>query len=190
MADEQVNAVLRQSLNLSLATIKKEHPDWSTLATNDYLYKQNNINSMADLSDDQTDQIVINTDNISTNAQGISDNADAIGDNTTAIGDNADNLTDHENLTTAHGVTGVNVGTLDFATAGTGGVVNLAAAVVDAVASVVSVDSPDATDLPTVITLSNEMKGDVNQVVTDLNNSLTQLNILLANMRTANQLTP
>lgn len=52
MANEQVGAVLRQSLNLSLATIKKEHPNWSTLATNDYLYKQNNINNIAQLSDD------------------------------------------------------------------------------------------------------------------------------------------
>ena len=232
MANEQVDAVVRQSLDLSLADIKKLHPDWPKRAQDDYFYKQSNINDIARLSDGQTDQVAINTAAIASleaqvaiNVEDIDDNTIAIGDNTTdignnaiaigdnttdigtnttdigtnttdigtnttAIGTNATNLTNHEALTTAHGVTGDNVGTLDFATVGTGGVVNLAAEVVDAVASTVSVTSPDATDLPSVITLANETKGDVNQLVTDLNAVVTQLNALLANMRTANQLTP
>ena len=86
-----------------------------------------------------------------------------------------------------HGVTGDNVGNLDFATTLVGGVVNLSALIADAVESTVSVDSPDATDLLTVIALANELKSDVNQLVADLNNSIVQFNALLDAMKTASR---
>ena len=72
--------------------------------------------------------------------------------------------------------------------------------------SAVSVDSADSTDLPTVITLTNEikadvntlvsnfntaeseMRGDVNTLVTDLNAVKTSLNDLKTKLRTANLL--
>ena len=72
--------------------------------------------------------------------------------------------------------------------------------------SAVSVDSADSTDLPTVITLTNEIKadvntlvsnfntaeseirGDVNTLVTDLNAVKTSLNDLKTKLRTANLL--
>ena len=72
--------------------------------------------------------------------------------------------------------------------------------------SAVSVDSADSTDLPTVITLANEIKadvntlvsnfntaeseirGDVNTLVTDLNAVKDSLNDLRAKLRTANLL--
>ena len=72
--------------------------------------------------------------------------------------------------------------------------------------SAVSVDSADSTDLPTVITLTNEIKadvntlvsnfntaeleirGDVNTLVTDLNAVKDSLNDLRAKLRTANLL--
>ena len=72
--------------------------------------------------------------------------------------------------------------------------------------STVSVDSADSTDLPTVLTLANEIKadvntlvsnfntaeaeirGDVNTLVTDLNAVKTSLNDLKAKLRTANLL--
>ena len=72
--------------------------------------------------------------------------------------------------------------------------------------SAVSVDSADSTDLPTVLTLANEIKadvntlvsnfntaeaeirGDVNTLVTDLNAVKTSLNDLKAKLRTANLL--
>ncbi|MEW8053460.1 MAG: hypothetical protein AB2754_15860 [Candidatus Thiodiazotropha endolucinida] len=63
-----------------------------------------------------------------------------------------------------------------------------AGAVSDAVDSVVSIDSPDATDLASVLTLANELKADVNQLVTDVNAIKTQLNALLASMRAGEQL--
>ena len=72
--------------------------------------------------------------------------------------------------------------------------------------STVSVDSADSTDLPTVLTLANEIKadvntlvsnfntaeaeirGDVNTLVTDLNAVKDSLNDLRAKLRTANLL--
>ena len=68
------------------------------------------------------------------------------------------------------------------------GLVLEAANVADAVASTVSVTSPDATDLPTVITLANELKGDVNTLVTDVNAIVTQVNAILASIQTAGQM--
>lgn len=86
---------------------------------------------------------------------------------------------------------------------------SVAVAAADATVSTVSVDSADATDLATVITLANEMKGDVNTLVTDANTSATlstelkvdltqlvadvnaikdQLNALLASDRTSGQI--
>lgn len=188
MANEQVEAVLRQSLNLSYKQIELQHPDWSKVAVDDYFYKQSNINNIAGLSDGQTDQIETNTENISTNAANIVTNANNIGTNTNNITSVTNAFNTHNGSDSQHGVTGDNVGNGDFATAGTGGVVNEAANVADAVASTVSVTSPDATDLPTVITLANETKADVNQLVTDLNNTITQLNAFLAANKTANQM--
>tara|TARA_R110000751_G_scaffold262309_1_gene361599 strand:+ start:801 stop:1496 length:696 start_codon:yes stop_codon:yes gene_type:complete len=108
---------------------------------------------------------------------------------------NATNITNvnnafntHNGSSSQHGVTGDNVGTGDYCTAIMGGVVDLSAAVTNAVASTVSVTSPDATDLPTALTLANETKVDVNQLVTDLNAAITQLNEFLANNKTAKQM--
>lgn len=58
-------------------------------------------------------------------------------------------------------------------------------AVSNASSSTVSVDSPDATNDATNLTLSNEIKGDVNQLVTDLNAVITTLNGLLSQLRAA-----
>ena len=202
MSSKQINAVLRQSLDLSIGDIKREHPNWSKTAIDDYFYKQSNINTMALLSDDQTDKIEKNTQDIETNKENIETNAENLAnhinkesgahaasaisyDNTdsglvaedsqAAIDEGDFDLKTHEALTSAHGVTGNNVGTEDYASSSIGGVVLEAANVVDAIESTVSVDSPDATDLATVITLANETKADLNQLVTDLNLSLIHI---------------
>lgn len=215
MANEQLKAVLRQSLDLSLNDIKSEHPDWSKTAVDDYFYKQSNINDMARLSDDQTSQIDTNKEDIATNKADIATNATNLNDHIASTFDaheasaisysnavsglSADNTQDaidevdsnlgaHELLTSAHGVVGDNVGTGNFASDAVGGVVLEATTVVNAVASTVSITSPDATDLPTVLTLANETKTDVNQLVTDLNNAITQLNAFLAANKTAKQM--
>jgi len=107
-----------------------------------------------------------------------------------AIPDHTGAITAHTGATTAHGSTGAIVGNLDYATAVLGGVVLKATAVTDAIASTVSVASPDSTDLATVITLANELKADVNTLVSDVNLIKTQLNALLAAERTAKQVSP
>lgn len=50
---------------------------------------------------------------------------------------------------------------------------SVAVTAADATVSAVSVDSANATDLATVITLANELKGDVNTLVSDVNPSAT-----------------
>lgn len=103
----------------------------------------------------------------------------------------------HVAARSAHGATGDIVGADDYATALVGGTVLLAAAVANAVASTVSVTSPDATAAPavydqaqaqSVVTLANEMKGEINTLVANLNAVVTQLNALLASERAAKQL--
>ena len=105
-------------------------------------------------------------------------------------------LANHISAESAHGANGDIVGTDDYCTATVGGTVLLAGAVADAVASTVSVTSPDATAAPaaynqaqaqSVVALVNEMKGDVNTLVTNLNAAITQLNAMLATERTAKQ---
>ena len=101
--------------------------------------------------------------------------------------DNSDN---HIIATSAHGVTGSNVGTGDFCTDLVGGVVLKSAAVADAVSSSVSVTSADAGGSYTTSeqALINELKADVNTLTTNLNAAIAQINALLAAQRAANQL--
>lgn len=74
------------------------------------------------------------------------------------------------------------------AASGVKGLVEKAANVADAVASTVSVDSADASDLATVITLANENKADTNQLVSDLNDAITQVNAILTAIQAAGQM--
>lgn len=105
----------------------------------------------------------------------------------------------HVAAQSAHGATGDIVGTDDYAQPALGGTVFLAAAVANAAPSAVSVTSPDATAAPaaynqaqaqSVVTLANEMKGDINTLVTNFNALTTQFNALLASERAAKQLAP
>ncbi len=157
---------------------------------------------------DNTDDINTNASDIGTNASNLANHinktagahsASAISYDNTASGLSAINvqaavdeidsdLLNHENSTAAHGASGTNIGTEDYAQPLVGGAVFLSASVDDAMNSTVSVDSPDATDLPTVLLLANETKADVNQLATDLNNTITQLNEFLANNKTAKQM--
>lgn len=164
-------------------------------------------------------KIADNAADISTNAQNLTNhindptdahNASAIHYNNVVSGLTADNaqaaideleseLVVHIASDSAHGVTGDNVGTLDYASAGTGGVVLRAVKVTDAVDSTVSVDSPDAAAAPiaydqaqiqTIVTLANETKGDVNQLVTDVNAAILKINAFLLANQNAKQMAP
>jgi len=107
-------------------------------------------------------------------------------------------LSSHVADNSAHGVTGNIVGTDDYCTLTMGGVVKLAASVANATASAVSaVSSPNfpgvsysQVDAATWVNMLQEHKTNINQLATDLNAAITQLNLLMANSRTALQLAP
>ena len=90
-----------------------------------------------------------------------------------------------ENLTTAQ-----TTALIDLATDLDKGVVLKASAVTDADSSTVSTGAADASDLTTVITLANELKADLAQAVSDLNDTVTQLNAKLAADTAAGQQQP
>ncbi|MCK5616966.1 hypothetical protein KAR91_84675 [Candidatus Pacearchaeota archaeon] len=135
-------------------------------------------------------QINQNTVNIAENTENIAENADNIADNTNTIDA-------HIADDSAHGVTGVNVGTEDFCTQVVGGVVFLAGLVADAVDSTAEVTIPDVGIAPIAYSdvyaqqqtdLLNDIKDKHNTLLADLNNAITQFNELLANMKTARQM--
>lgn len=224
MTDTLTQQILRQSLDLSYAEIESIHPEWPKNAVDDYFYKQSNINALAVSGQSVEEQVIINAQNISTNsdnivinAQNLTDHindtegahaASAISYDNTSSGLAADdsqaaidevdaNLNAHEALESAHGVTGDNIGTEDFAQALIGGAVLLAAVVNSASTSTVSITGPNApiasptynvSDTQINVNLTNELKADVNQLVIDVNNAIAQLNEFLANNKTAKQM--
>jgi len=95
MANSQVEAVLRQSLDLSISDIHREHPSWSKVAVDDYFYKQSNINTLAIGSDAQGDQVEANTLAIAQNAQDIAENSGLISVNTGDIAQNSSDIADN-----------------------------------------------------------------------------------------------
>jgi hypothetical protein len=134
-----------------------------------------------------------------TTAEGdILDLALRVTQNESDIADNRADFDAHVIDTTTHGTTGEIVGTGNYASAAIGGTVLLAAAVADAVPSTVSITStPNAAglvyaqaDAATWVAMLNELKADVNTLVTNTNAAITQLNALLAAERAAKQLAP
>lgn len=106
------------------------------------------------------------------------------------------NLAAHVGAQSAHGATGDIVGADDYCTATVGGTVLLAEAQADAVSSTVAVTSPDAGAAPAaytqaqmaqVVALVNELKADLTQTVSDLNDAIAVINNMLATERTAKQ---
>lgn len=100
----------------------------------------------------------------------------------------------HTALTTAHGSNGAIVGANDAATTSSRGVVFKSATSADASSSSVAISAADATtagaaynqtQVNSIVTLANETKADVTQIVTDLNAAISALNDLKAKLRTA-----
>jgi hypothetical protein len=105
-------------------------------------------------------------------------------------------LLDHINSNSAHGVTGFNVGSEDYCSATTGGVVLLAGAVTDAPDSTVNILTADVGAAGATYSqayaqqqtdLINELKAAVNQLATDLNACIEAGNDALGSERTAKQ---
>ena len=192
MADKFTNSIA--SLNLSASNITSL-TGWPDIMTDDYLTNLQNFIEIARNSDDLLEQveqneaniivnaanIATNADNITTNADNIATNADDISTNADDISTNADNiiivaddLSDHELLNSAHGVTGDNVGTEDFAQPVVGGVVLLAALIADltAIATADIAAAPVAYDqvyTQSVTDLTNENKAKINEIVLKVN---------------------
>ena len=136
------------------ATIEQEELQWNQMPDNwsqtvklDYQNKTNGLNNVAEVANEanvtaskeverneaQDEAIELNRKNIldtsnkvSVLSQSVTKNTAAIGENKQAIETNASNLKTHEDLSSAHGVTGNNVGTEDFAKELVGGVVLMA----------------------------------------------------------------
>ncbi len=124
---------------------------------------------------------------VAENKASIETNAEGIAANLQAISDNAQNLTDHENETSAHGVTGNNVGTEDYAQELIGGVVLIAANLAELTHSFSSLPSApvdyDQTYMQSVVDA-------VNSLGTQQGDIITLLNEVLRGQKDAKQMQP
>ena len=144
-----------------------------------------------------TANIATNATNIATNAANISTNATNIATNATNITTNTTNLTNHEADNSAHGVSGDNVGTLDYCSLSVGGVALLCESRGNSSSTAEQITQANATVAPaaynqvqiqTIVSLANDTKEKYNQLETDFQTLLTAHNDLLAKLRTAKQL--
>jgi len=106
-------------------------------------------------------------------------------------------LSAHIAQTDAHGATGDIVGNLDYCTELVGGVVLLMDLVADAIASTAEVTLADVGLAPAAYdqgyqddqtNLINDVKSKHNQMLSDLNDAIVQLNDMIAKSKTANQM--
>lgn len=193
-------AANRRRTRLSYGEIRRQNPNWDDLLVEDYLQKQDSIDTLESEDSTLAEQVQKNTDaiadlepavlsntlgvannadNIATNTDDIADNSAAIATNTSNISSNASSigtlqtdLSDHVNSNSQHGVTGDNVGTEDFAQDSVGGVVLLAALVADAAGTASSIALPDLGSAPATYdqTYTQETANLVNECKAQINN--------------------
>jgi uncharacterized coiled-coil protein SlyX len=191
---------------------------WSDDLIEDYLTILENFIALAGSSDGvvvrvevleaEMDAVELRLDNaearITVNEQVIAQNSLDINANALAIAQNALDITSvtnafntHNSSSSQHGVTGVNVGTEDYCTLVIGGVVLLCDLVDDAIESTQTIALPDIAAAPaaynqayiqTLANMANDTKLKHNNLVTDLNNAVTQINDLLAKLKAAKQM--
>ena len=164
----QISELKLQTLNLSAKQIVQA-TGWPDFMVNDYLTNFQNSVSLSQYTDS----------------------------NILSIEQNAINLKSHEDLNSAHGVTGSNVGNEDFASDLIGGVVLLMNLVNDAIPSTQEITLVDILPAPaaydqaymqTIADMANDTKAKHNQLMIDLNSVVTQLNDLIAKTKTAKQM--
>ena len=123
--------------------------------------------------------------------------SDEIDDLEVKVTQNTDDIEAHVTSDSEHGVTGVNVGTEDFCTTLTGGVVLLSALVNDAINSNQSIILADIAAAPaaydqvytqTLASMANDTKAKHNQLVIDVNAAIAQINDIIAKAKTAKQM--
>ncbi|AUR85023.1 hypothetical protein NVP1067O_11 [Vibrio phage 1.067.O._10N.261.52.C9] len=138
---------------------------------------RNNISEVDGRVSLLTSVVSRNTSNISTNAKGIADNATGIAENKQTGIDNANNLSTHEQLNSAHGVAGNNVGTEDYAQELIGGVVLIAAAL-DGIATsfnpvAVAPATYDQAHIQSMVDAINSLGSKQGDIITLLNQVIT-----------------
>lgn len=156
--------------------------------------KNNTDNELLELTSTLEETVV----QVNINIEGVSINSDNIAINALAIQANADNLENHELLEEAHGSNGVVVGLDDLADEVIQGLVKRMSLLANAIASTANVAQADAGAAPatysqahsqSLVDLSNANKAAINILVTDLNNTVTVLNNLIARSKTSGQMT-
>lgn len=153
--------------------------------------------SGAEWSDEIVNEWLNNLQNSVTVANSSDANISSIDQNTIDISTNATNFEEHNTSTTEHGVTGNNVGDENFCTELIGGVVLLMELVANAASSSETIALADIAAAPaaynqsyiqTLATMANETKLRHNNMLSDLNNAITQLNDLISKSQTAKQM--
>lgn len=136
---------------------------------------------------DVSNTVSILSQRVIKNTKAIGNNATSIGENKQAIETNASNLKTHEELSSAHGVTGNNVGTEDFAQSLTGGVVLLAANIAEIQALQLTIaDAPGEYSQDYTQVMANG----VNSLVAKQGDIITLINGVLRGQKDAKQMQP
>lgn len=194
VTEADVSALLKES-GLSITFQQKFTKDYvavkgdindSNIEINKLLLRIVNAESDIDIIDDRLDTVESDIDSLEPRVAAAEIDIAAV----------TSNLSSHVADDSAHGATGNIVGTDDYCTLTTGGTVKLAASVANAPASTVSaVSNPNSPgvaysqiDASTWVNMLYEHKANINQLSTDLNAAITQLNLLMSNSRAALQL--
>lgn len=138
---------------------------------------RSNIKDVSSSVSRLTSAVSSNSKAIKDNATEIAQNKQDIATNAQGVSTNAQNLTTHEQLDSAHGVTGSNVGTEDYAQALIGGVVLIASSLEGASISFTPVLAAPATydqaHMQSVVDAINSLGSNQGDIITLLNQVIT-----------------
>ena len=194
-------AVKQASVSLEEVQWSLLPSDWPLVLKEDWQNKTEGLNETAevaneanvaannalDVNEQQDIDIGKNRERVKEVTGNLSRLSSVVAENKSSIETNAQNLTDHENETSAHGVTGNNVGTEDYAQELIGGVVLLAANLAELTHSFSSLTSApvdyDQTYMQSVVDA-------VNSLGTQQGDIITLLNEVISGQKDAKQMQP
>lgn len=138
-----------------------------------------------------------NIENIEANASAIEATNAQITENTNAISTTSSNLSSHVGVNSAHGSNGAIVGSNDFATNSTAGLVKSMSSLAVLAASTANITIPDLASAPatynqaymqSVATMANEAKLKINQLTADLNATIDKVNSIISESKLSGQM--
>ena len=194
-------AVKQASVSLEEVQWSLLPSDWPLVLKEDWQNKTEGLNETAevaneanvaannalDVNEQQDIDIGKNRERVKEVTGNLSRLSSVVAENKSSIETNAQNLTDHENETSAHGVTGNNVGTEDYAQELIGGVVLLAANLAELTHSFSSLTNApvdyDQTYMQSVVDA-------VNSLGTQQGDIITLLNEVISGQKDAKQMQP